>query len=288
LLLQGQVKECLDTYRESIELSRRAHHADGLVQSLRALGDVLFGLQQDEEALPLLEEAARLFARLEDRASEVEMWSRVAMIHERNARMSEARASWHTAHAQYTELGDLRGQLTAREGLARVMRRSSASIEDCVEAASHALTLAVALGESRRELTLRNMLGILYWESGQYARAMTHYERALVLARELRDRASEGLILNSLGVTLARLDRCEEARTVLEESIELNRETGDRKLESHALVALGDVRRARGAMDDARACFEQSLALRKILGDGAGEQHIVRRLAELANTAVAT
>jgi serine/threonine protein kinase/tetratricopeptide (TPR) repeat protein len=287
LLLQGHVDACLKTYRESIDLSRRAHHADGLVQSLRALGDVLNGLQRDEEALPLFEEAAVLFARLEDRVSEVEMWSRVAAIHERNARTSEAREIWRRAQSQYDELGDTRGQLTALEGLARAMRKSSASIEDTLACTADALVLAATLGETRRELALRNTLGILQWESGHYALALTHYEIALVQARELCDRASEGLILNSLGVTLARLDRCEEARTVLEESVALNSQTGERKLEAHALTALGEVRCARGAPDDARDCFERSLALRKMLGDDAGQQHVSQRLAELFNGAEA-
>lgn len=285
-LLQGHIQECLETYRDSIELSRRAHHADGLVQSLRALGEVLFGLQRDEQAMPLFEEAAGLFARLEDRVSEAEMLNRLATIHERNARPTEARTHWQKAHSHYTALSDLQGQLTALEGLARGMRRCAAPIEETIQTTSQALTLAIALGETRRELSLRNSLGILYWECAQYAHAMTHYEAALLLARELRDPSSEGLMLNSLGVTLARLDRCEEARTVLEEGIQLNRKTGEAKLEAHAWVALGDVRRKRNAIDEARSCFEQSLELRRTLGDEVGEQYLVQRLAELTSSVI--
>ena len=79
-LQQGRIDQALETYREAIELSRRARHAEGLAQSLRTLGEVLFGLGMHDEALPYLQEAAALFAQLEDPAAEAEMWSRTAAI----------------------------------------------------------------------------------------------------------------------------------------------------------------------------------------------------------------
>ncbi len=281
LLCQDRVEASLQTYREAIELSRRAHHADGLVHSLRALGDVLFGLQRDEEARPLLEEAAALFARLEDRANEVEMLSRLATLAERSEQQDRAINLWSTVRALHSDLGDARGELAALEGVARVARKLRR--DDAIAHTSAALALASTLGEKRRELALRNTLGILEWEQGRYEAAMSYYEIALVQAREVHDRASEGVLLNSLGVTLARLDRCEEARTVLEQSVALNRATGAQLLEAHALAALGDVRRARGALAAARECFEGALALRRALNDDAGERHLLQRLAEISS-----
>ena len=82
-LQQGRIDDALRTYRRAVELSQRARHADGHAQSLRALGDVLFGLGRDTEALPCVRQAALLFAQLEDREAEAEMVSRAAAILER-------------------------------------------------------------------------------------------------------------------------------------------------------------------------------------------------------------
>jgi tetratricopeptide (TPR) repeat protein/class 3 adenylate cyclase/tRNA A-37 threonylcarbamoyl transferase component Bud32 len=281
LLQQGRVEESLQTYRESIELSRRAHHADGLVQSLRALGEVLFTLGRDAEATPLLEEAAQLFAHLEDHVGEVEMWSRVAALLERAETPASAIAIWTKVRELHAALGDARGELTALEGAARAARKASAPREQAIALATAALTLATAVGDPRRELALRNTLGILQWESGRYESALACYEIALALARTLGDRAAEGLMLNSMGVTLQRLDRCEEARTVLEQSVALNRQAGEVMLEAYALAALGEVRQARGAVREARECYDRSLALRRELGDSAGERRMLERLALL-------
>ena len=65
-LQQGRIDAALETYRAAVDLSRRARHADGLVQSLRMLGNALLGLARYDEALPYLQEAAQLFAQLED------------------------------------------------------------------------------------------------------------------------------------------------------------------------------------------------------------------------------
>ena len=117
----GQVDRALETYRTAVDLSRRARHAEGLVQSLRMLGNALLGLARYDEARPCLEEAATLFAQLEDGASEVEMRSGIARILERSSPDAAADA-WNAVLALHRRRGDVGGELDAREGLARGLR----------------------------------------------------------------------------------------------------------------------------------------------------------------------
>jgi serine/threonine protein kinase/tetratricopeptide (TPR) repeat protein len=279
-LQQGRVEDALGTYRQAVELSQRAGHADGHAQSERALGEVLFGLGREADALPYLRHAAQLFAQLEDREAEAEILGRAAVILERLESPRGAAEAWQTVRSLRNALGDARGELDALEGVARTARRASASPDDAIPAFHAALTLATTIGDKAREVALHNTLGILEWQRAGYPEALEHYEAALRLVRDQDDRVHEGLLLNSLGVTLNRLHRHDEARTALEESVALNRERGDRLLEAHALAALGDVWRARGRPDTAASCFEQSLALRRTLGDRPGEGWMLLRVAE--------
>jgi tetratricopeptide (TPR) repeat protein len=281
LLQQGRIAESLKTYEDSVALSRRARHADGLVQALRAAGEVLYGLGRDAEALPCLEEAATLFGQLEDRAGQVEMWTLRAKLLERMG-SAAAEAAWGEVRSMRARLGDTRGELEALEGIARAARQRCRTSAEAIPYFEAALALACTLRERAREAALRNTLGILEWESGEYPAALDHYEQALALVRELGNRAHEGLALNSIAVTLTRLNRHEEARTVLEESIRLNRETGEQLLEAHALAALGDVWRATSRVSAARDCYEQSLGLRRSLGDVRGEDRLLQRLGEIS------
>jgi serine/threonine protein kinase/tetratricopeptide (TPR) repeat protein len=277
-LQQGRIDNAVETYRAAVDLSRRARHADGLVQSLRMLGNVLVGLSRYVEALPYLQEAAELFAQLEDRISEAEMRSSVARILERTSPQDAAQA-WTDVLTLQRTWGDARGELDAREGLARAMRTRGA--DEAIPAFESALALAATIGERTREVAIRNMLGILEWERGGHAAALRHYDAALALVRAQGNPGHEAVILNSLGVSLTKLGRPEEARTVLEESLALSREIGEGQLEAHALAALGQVSLNAHDVNAAAEWFEQSRAVRHAVGDRAGEGWMHLRLAEI-------
>ena len=279
-LQQGRIDAAIHTYRKAIELSRRAHHAEGLAQSLRTLGEVLFELGRHGDALPYLVEAAQLFAQLEDAVAEANMWRYAAQARERTGRPVESRDAWKRVQPLCRQVGDSRGLLNAMEGVARTTRQIDGATDATVAAFEAALDMASTLGEWGRALACRNTLGILEWERQRYADALTHYEGALLLAREQGDPIEEGVILNSVGVTLTKLNRPEDARTVLEESAALNRDTGQHLLEAHALAALGHVSRALGRLDRAAEQFTQSLELRRDAGDRVGEAWMWRRIAE--------
>ena len=261
-LQRGEIDLALRTYERSVETSRRARHADGLVQSLRAHGEVLFGLGKYAEALPRLQEAERLFAQLGDIQGEVEMLACVAVLHERASAPAASVQTWEEVRRLRAQLGDARGELEALAGIVRMQRRVGVPRNEVWPNLEDGLALAAKLADKRCEASLRNTLGILEWEDGRYAAALRQYERFLVLARELDDRACEGLALNSLGVTLSRLHRHEEARTVLEESIALNEASGDTRLQAHALGALADVYRASGRIESAAECQARASNLR--------------------------
>jgi tetratricopeptide (TPR) repeat protein/class 3 adenylate cyclase len=279
-LQQGRIDAAIRTYRQAIELSRRARHAEGLAQSLRTLGEVLFGLDRHDDALPSLVEAAALFAQLEDAVAEADMWRHAATARERTGLHAESLDAWRRVQSLCRRIGDSQGVLEALEGIARSTRQIHGAGETSVSAFEAALDMASTLGAWRRAIACRNTLGILEWARDRYAEALTHYEAALLLAREQSDPVQEGVILNSLGVTLSRLNRPEEARTVLEESVTLNRTTGQRIFEAHALAGLGHVSRALGRLDRAAEYFEQSRELRRAGGDRVGEAWMWRRIAE--------
>jgi serine/threonine protein kinase/tetratricopeptide (TPR) repeat protein len=280
-LQQGRIDAAVETYRAAVDLSRRARHADGLVQSLRMLGNVLLGLARGEEALPYLREAAELFAQLEDRISEAEMRSGVARLLEGTS-PHEAAEAWRAVLTLQRACGNARGELDAREGLARATRVTGA--DEAIPAFESALALATTIGVHARELAIRNTLGILEWERGGYDAALRHYDAALALARSEGNAAHEAVILNSLGVSLTRLGRPEEARTVLEDSLSLTRRIGEAQLEAHALAALGQVALNEHDFEAAAEWFEQSRQVRHRIGDDVGEGWMHRRLADIGHT----
>jgi tetratricopeptide (TPR) repeat protein len=279
-LQQGRVEDAVETYGQAVELSRRARHAEGLAQALRLLGELQFGLERHAEAVPHLAEAAGLFGQLEDRHSEAQAWTQVAVGRERLELWEDAEQAWWAARRLRQVLSDRSGELDTIEGLGRTARRRG-DLEAAVRLFDEALALAVGLGVGSRRASLHNTLGILEWERAQYGEALAHYEMGLRLCREAGDRPHEGVMLNSMGVTLARLHRHEEARTVLEDSVALNKSSGERLLEAHALAALADVSVRLGRTETARDCLRQAAGIRRELGDATVADALLQQCASL-------
>jgi tetratricopeptide (TPR) repeat protein/class 3 adenylate cyclase len=282
LFQQGRVEEALATYRQAVEANRKARHADGSAHCCRSLGEVLVGLGRDEEALLYLREAAGLFAQLEDRPNDVLMRRRLASVYERLDRPADALEAWSQVRSLDRASGDLTGEAEAVEGMARTERKLARPASDVIARYEEALGLAIRLGDRKRELAVRNALGIVHWQRAAYSDAVRQYEAALRLCREAGDRVHEGLILNSLGATLHRLRRWDEARTTLSEAVRVSTETGERQLRAHALATLGDVCLASGRLDEALLDFEASLALRRELEDALGERAMLDRIGRVS------
>jgi tetratricopeptide (TPR) repeat protein/class 3 adenylate cyclase len=276
-LQEGRLADSLRLYQEAVEFSRRARHADGLAQSLRMLGEVLFAIGRDQDALTHLQEAAQLFAQLEDREAEAVMRQHAAVVLERSSHPG-AIAAWERVRALSQAAGDTGAELAALEGIARTTRCQAPAADAAIRCFEDALALACRIGDHRRQAALRNTLGILQWERGTYLEALAHYEAALGVVRGLGDRVHEGLTLNSIGVTLSRLRRYEEARTALEDALAVNRESGERLLEAYTLAALGDVAQTLERFDAALRYFDESRAIRREIDDRPGEAWMLHRL----------
>ena len=275
----GRVDSSLEYYRSAVELTRKANFTQGLAQSLRILGDLLVGLGRAQEALPLLEEAAALFAQLRDAETEAMVWGRVAAVHERGEAWAEAMVAWARARTLHRHAADAAGELDALEGLARTARRHLDEPSLALEHYEGALQVARALADREVEARLRNTLGILEWERGGYGAALDHYEAALELLDAVRDPAAAGLVLNSLGVTLHALGRDHDARVRLEEALTLHRASGQRQLEGHALAVLGDLCHDIGDGEGAIEHYTSSLEIRGDIGDRRGAGWMLHHLA---------
>ncbi|HEX5387761.1 MAG TPA: tetratricopeptide repeat protein [Gemmatimonadales bacterium] len=280
-LQNGAIDDAVRYYQDAVELTRKARYAPGLSQSLRFLGEVELSLGRRAAALPHLEEAAILFAQLQDRDGEGAMWTRIAEIHERADRIPDAVGAWSRALALRRDAGDRAGALIALEGLARSTRRHATESSLALVHYREAAQLAHELGDGPVEGRVRNTIGILEWERGAHEGALAEYERALALFEALGDVPSHGLMLNSIGVTLKALGRRAEARRRLEAAVLRHRATGQRLLEGHALAALGDIHLESAEAAEAEDCYARSLEIRRELGDRGGQGWMLAQLARV-------
>ena len=122
-------------------VSRNINYAEGLSIATRRLGELLFSLRRDDDAMTYLEENAQLSAQLRDQESEAASWSHLAQIHERNERPDESVAAWQRVRRLREATRDFGGEVEAQEGIARATRMHD-SLEAIVQYET-ALTLSL-------------------------------------------------------------------------------------------------------------------------------------------------
>ena len=181
------IEAALETYRAAVDLSRRARHAEGLVQSLRMLGNALLGLARYDEARPCLEEAAQLFAQLEDGVSETEMRTG-SLAFSNAARLTPPPRPGTPVLALQRRRGDVGASSTpAKDSRGRCGRRQPDAAMPAFESA-----LALAATHRRASARGRDSERARHPANGSVADmrdALRHYESALALIRGRRQRA---------------------------------------------------------------------------------------------------
>ncbi len=271
-LARGELDRALEEAENSVTLARRIGYADGLARSLHSLGELLTRLGRHGEALDRFSESATVFRQLGRAGMERSTVLRTALIAERVRDFECALQAWARLCELEAERGDTAGELKARVGVARTVRRLDASrAAESTAELERTLQLAREAGMPGAEAESRNSLGIAAWERGDFAVALTHFESALALFRETGDERHASVISNCMGATLRAMKRPADARRYLVEGRDLARDSGSQMAEAHAEALLGDL--ALDADDEvaAREHYESSLALRLTMGDRRGE-----------------
>jgi tetratricopeptide (TPR) repeat protein len=277
-LKMGRVAECLEDYREAIEISRRNHVFPQLGQALQLYAETLMTLGRDRDARQALEEAVQVFATLADRSGEAFTSSLLARVHERLGNVEDAHTAWDNTRSLWKAAGHPQGELEALEGLGRVARRHLPS-SVALRFIDEAIALSMTLGDSSRAARLHNSAGIIEWTRGRHEQALAHFEQALSVFEGLGDAASAAQMMNSIAVSLQALGRHAEARAQLERALAHHQRIGHPQFEAHALAAMGDLCWDAGDNDEASTWYQRSLHRRQEVGDRRGEAWMLQRLA---------
>lgn len=275
---QGRIEEALELYRQSVEMTRKLRHLEGLSTSLRMLGEVLMHLDRYEEALPVLEEAAGVYERMFDPVAAAKMWRGAGRSAELMGEAERGLAAWRSVGrlARQEGLPDL--EVVALEGVARLLAPTDP--EGATAAWEDALELDAELGGERAG-SIQYAIGLLHWKRGQLDEALRRFESAYASLADTEARADAGLALNSIGRALLDLGRLEEARERLLAAVRFQEASGERLLEAHALATLAEVELADGQPERAGERFGEALGIREDLKDARGTGWMFEGLARV-------
>ncbi|MDR2054412.1 MAG: CHAT domain-containing protein [Desulfovibrio sp.] len=125
-------------------------------------------------------------------------------------------------------------------------------------------------------------LGILYWERGEYPKAMKFLKSALDIEEKNKLRQSEGRDYNNLGLVYKATGRAGEAMKHFEKSVAIAREVGDKRDEGIALMNCALLNRIGGNLNAARNDYRAALTFFEEIGYQRGKAGVLMGTARIA------
>lgn len=132
------------------------------------------------------------------------------------------------------------------------------------------------------ELETELLTGVIHWQQGNGMAARPHFERALQVARASENRVGQARALSLLGSVYREAGDFARAEQYYLEQLPLAREIGDVRRVWSALNNLGLIAHARDEMDAAVSLYTEALAQVREIGDRLGEELLLDNLARVA------
>lgn len=180
------------------------------------------------------------------------------------------------AQRLFTEAGDRRGAARALCALGEMEARQDA--EKARALYDQALGLQRAIGDEGGAAVTVWLLGNLYYDARDDARAAAFFDESLAAMSRLRNRRGMADVLHSQGRLMIRRDLA-AARSLFERALALQRETGYEQSEAKTLQGLAILDSMAGDLRAARRTYERALALQRGNGDRNGTAFVLHNLA---------
>jgi CHAT domain-containing protein len=238
-------------------------------------------VEEQRAALDQLRASLPLWQELADSAGEAAALAQIGDVLHGRGEFEDAKATYLQSLTLSTQLGDRRqiGELLNNIGVSDWRR---GLLSDAMEYLDRALeqwrSLLLPAGEAA---TLTNQ-GNLFFESGDYQRALDRYLSALKIFQAQPDASGEAYALNNIGVTYRALGDFDTALAYVSLSLPRFRAAGDVRGEGRALVRLSQIQLARGDVRAAEAIAENALPVIRRAEDPLAEADVFDLFGQIA------
>jgi tetratricopeptide (TPR) repeat protein len=192
-------------------------------------------------------------------------------------------APYESAQAAFAELGLPRRRAEALLGLGLLLRKCLRENQAALQAFTRAGPLFA--GDPSFEALVRQHLGEIRFDLGDFSGAISEDRRALALSRRLGDRTGEALVASNLGQALLPRGSYDEAAILFDRALSLWRAGDEPGKQAGTLLARGHLHLDLGEAGRARERFTAALALFRQAKDRNGEAAALNALGILAQDA---
>ncbi|HYR85186.1 MAG TPA: CHAT domain-containing protein [Terriglobia bacterium] len=236
-----------------------------LLAALKEKTDFLLQKSDFAPAQKLLQLAARIAERIEDRRGLADAMTGLGFIHMGQNRAAQALDYLQKSLAIYEVAGDKKGTERALNYIGATQRLQS-RFDEALESFNRALPISEEIGDRIQTAVILSNIGIVYRSRGDYQLAMEFYQKSRAISEGLTDKRALKNVLNSIGNVYQAQGSYELALEFYRKSLAICEELNDKDGMQVVLYAIGAVYNFQGRYAEALAYFQKSLKINEELG----------------------
>jgi tetratricopeptide (TPR) repeat protein len=272
-------RSALPYYDEALKLYRSLGDRLGEANTLKAIGHVLYFLDQRQEALSHYSEALTLYRDARDFLGEADILKAIGDILQFLKESPEALSHYDEALMLYRNVGARVEEANTLKAIGHVYRFLKQS-QEALSCYDEALTIYRAMGGRLGEANTLKAIGDILQFLKQSQEALSRYDEALKLYRTIGARLGEASTLKATGHAHRFLKQSSEALSCYDKALMLYRAIGDRLGEADTLKAIGDVLQFLEQSPQALSRYDEALMLYRNVEDSLGEADTLRAIGD--------
>jgi eukaryotic-like serine/threonine-protein kinase len=252
-----------------------------LAEALRVQGLTYENLGQSDKAIPVTEEARRIYEAAGDHFGMASVLEVQGNVLSDRGDLTGAIEKYRQELTIVREVGNKRGEASALNNMALVLNQQG-DLERARAMWQEAETAFRELDDTGNiAVVLVNIGGVLK-DQGDLASAKRRYEDALGLSKQIGDRSSTVVALNALGTVFDSQGEFAPSLKLLREASASDVAAGHGSPSSETLIDLGDVLQHRGDLSGAQTSYRQALIASQANGEKSWSAYALFGLGRLA------
>ncbi|MBI1743002.1 tetratricopeptide repeat protein [Candidatus Acetothermia bacterium] len=279
---QGDYKQAITRYEESLALWRQLGDKRGIVTTLNNLGGIAWARGDFPRARALFEESLALKRKLgDDKFAVASSLNNLGLIAQTLGEYAKAQTLHAESLAIRQELGDKRGMASSFVNLGSIAQ-AQGDYPTAHSQLERSLALHREIGDRQGTALSLYTLGNLTQITGDYTAARSYHQESLDIRQEVGDKRGISYSLSSLGGIAQIQGDNSTARSLYEKGLAIQHELGDKQGIAYSLFNLGSIAQTQEDYTTASALHEESLAIKRALGDKRGTANSLSNLGVIA------
>ena len=251
-------------FKESLERSQQLGDELLIAISMKKLANMMLEKGRYDEASPLLDQAEKLFTKLDDSKGKCDVEGYRGLIHYYKGELDDAVKHF----TEKLRLAEIIGDKTAKALSYRYMGGVAYYRGDYQKALQHYKNQLKISKENENLLDVavaENNIGLIYSYLNDFKNAAKFYRRALETYKKVGIRQYICYTSNNLGELKYWLGEYEEAKSLIEDQLSIATELGIRRHVALAHLILGNIAKKEGDFTKSEEHYNQAIAIAKEL-----------------------